>query len=545
MIFLETMRYRNLYIINCVLLGLLISSYELLSEDETEKQIEKINQVIKAASGSHVDNVESKKLVDAAIRGLLKELDPYSYYFTADEVEEISNRRTGSYYGVGFHSLWMNDTLQIVGVTHNSPAEISGIKIGDKVIRINGTKIVGMDKEKVESMFRADKSIPMTFDILKPNQKELRNIKLRKVKLPLNSVDAAYIVDGTDVGYIAVNRFMNSTYYEVLDSLTALNEQGMKSLIIDLRNNPGGLIDQTYMIADEFITDGDDIIITKGKDPQYNIRYKSSPSGKYEELPIVVLIDSTTISAPEIFAGAIQDLDRGIIVGQTSYGKGVVQNPIKLTDGSELWLTVAKYFTPSGRSIHKDTLESKKNQNVIEDRFILKDGMIFSQNVEVETGYSYNDSVPVYTSKYGRHIYGGGGITPDYYVEEGVFNELSVKLIEKNVPIKAAIDFMVAHGDSIANLYFENYKDFYDNFQINDSILENLKVLAAKNYIDWDEQKFKEDEDLLKISIKSMIAGMIWTNNEKYRVFNSFSNQIKKALDIMPVAEKILDVRKN
>ena len=527
-----------------VFIALILGCGELYSDEDLQKQVDKLNEVIKAAGVSHVDNVESKKLVDAAIRGLLKELDPYSYYFTAEELEDIANRRAGSYYGVGFSSFWMNDTLQVVSVSPNSPAEISGVHIGDKILRINGTKIVGMGKDEVEKMFRGNKNVPLTFDILKPNKLEIKNIKIRKVKLPLNSVDASYMLDGTNIGYIAVNRFMNSTYYEVLDSLSMLTERGMQSLIIDLRGNPGGLIDQTYMVADEFIPDGDDIIITKGKDPQYNFRYKSSPSGKFEKLPIVLLIDSSTISAPEIFAGAVQDLDRGIIVGKTSYGKGVVQNPLKLSDGSELWLTVARYYTPSGRSIHKDTTIVKHQpKSRIEDKMVLKDGMIFSQSVEVTPGYGYNDSIPVYTSKYGRPIKGGGGITPDYYVEESSFNDFSKKLIDKNILIKTAVDYMVSNGDSIIDNYLNDYKSYYNNFEIDDKVIENLRYCAEFNGIIWDNDKFMMDNELIKVSIKSLIAGMVWTNNEKYRIINSKSTLLKKAVEIMPVAEKILDKR--
>ena len=532
------------YKLNIIIIALILGCLDCYSNDELKEQIDKINQVLRAASGSHIDNVESQKLVDAAIRGLLKELDPYSYYFTAEELEDIANRRAGSYYGVGFNSLWLNDTLQIVSISPNSPAEFSGVTIGDKILRINGTKIIGMEKSVVEKMFKGDKNLPLTFDILKAKSREIKNIRLRKVKLPLNSVDASYIVDGTNIGYIAVNRFMNSTYYEVLDSLSMLTEHGMKSLIIDLRGNPGGLIDQTYMVADEFISDGDDIIITKGKDPQFNLRYKSSPSGRYERIPVVILIDSSTISAPEIFAGAVQDLDRGIIVGKTSYGKGVVQNPIQLSDGSELWLTVAKYFTPSGRSIHKDTLKPQKPQSRLEDRFILKDGMIFSQSVEVMPEYGYNDSVPVYASKNGRPIYGGGGISPDYYVEESAFSDFSQKLINQNILVKAALDFVVQKGDSIVKFYQNDYKKFYDNFEIDAQSIANLRVLAEFNKIEWENDKFVNDDELIRISIKSLIAGMIWTNNEKYRAFNSNSKQFQKAIEVMPVAEKILDMRK-
>lgn len=512
-------------------------------QDDTKLQIDKINQVIKAASGSHVDNVESKRLVDAAIRGLLKELDPYSYYFTNEELEEISNRRAGSYYGVGFHSILLNDTLQIFSIAQNSPADIGGLTIGDKIIKINGSNVVGVDLKVIDSYFKGDKNEIMTFEILKTNSKIVKNLRLKKVKLPIQSVDASYIIDGTNIGYLAVNRFMNSTYYEVLDSLMMLNERGMQSLIIDLRGNPGGLVDQTYMVADEFIPEGEDIIITKGKDPKYNIRYKSSPNGKFENLPVVILIDSSTISAPEIFAGAIQDLDRGLVVGKTSYGKGVVQNPIKLSDGSELWLTVARYFTPSGRSIHKDTVKPKPIKNKrLEERIILKDGMGFSYNSEVaEAGHE--DSIPTYYSKSGRPIRGGGGITPDYYVDENTFNDFSLKLVEHNLLIKAALDYLIINGDEIRSNY-SDYNEFYKGFNLNDSVLNNLKQLTNARKIDWNDEKFNKDKDLIYLSIKSIIAGMIWSNNEKYRIFNSASNQLKKAVEIMPVAEKILKTDK-
>lgn len=534
------MKSSNKYNLNIILIILVLGCVNLYSNDELKDQIEKINQVIKAASGSHVDNVEASKLVDAAIRGLLKELDPYSYYFTADELEDIANRRSGSYYGVGFNSLWMDDTLQIISIVPNSPAEISGIKIGDQILKINNTPVVGADKIIADKLFKGNKNLPLDIEILKPKSRKTSTVKLRKIKLPLNSVDAAYMVDSSRVGYIAVNRFMNSTYYEIIDSLSMLTEKGMESLIIDLRGNPGGLIDQTYMVADEFIPDGDDIIITKGKDPQFNIRYKSSPSGKFEKLPIVLLIDSTTISAPEIFAGAVQDLDRGIIVGKTSYGKGVVQNPIQLSDGSELWLTVAKYFTPSGRSIHKDTIIYQKPKSRVEDRFVIKDGMVFSQSTEVMPEYGFNDSVPIFSSKQGRPIYGGGGITPDYIVNEVDFSEFTRKLIDKNLLVKVALDYFIANGDSLSRNYQNDYSKFCKDFEIDKKTTTKLRPLADRNKIEWNETSFDKDEILIRTSIKSLIAGMLWTNNEKYQIINDKSSQYLKAIDVMPVAEKIL-----
>ena len=534
------MKFSNKYSLNIIIFALVFGCINIYSNDDLKDQIDKINQVIKAASGSHVDNVEASKLVDAAIRGLLKELDPYSYYFTADELEDIANRRSGSYYGVGFNSLWMDDTLQIISIAPNSPAEISGIKIGDQILKISNTSVVGVDKKIAEKLFKGNKNLPLDIEVLNPISRKISKVKLRKIKLPLNSVDASYMIENSKVGYIAVNRFMNSTYYEIIDSLSMLTEKGMESLIIDLRGNPGGLIDQTYMVADEFIPDGDDIIITKGKDPQFNIRYKSSPSGKFEKLPIVLLIDSSTISAPEIFAGAVQDLDRGIIVGKTSYGKGVVQNPIQLSDGSELWLTVAKYFTPSGRSIHKDTVIYKKPKSRVEDRFVIKDGMIFSQSTEVMPQYGYNDSVPIYSSKNGRPIYGGGGITPDFVTEEIGFSDFTGKLVDKNLLVKIALDYFIANKDLLSNKYLNDYSKFYSDFEVDKKITDNLRPLAERNKIEWNETSFDKDLSLIKTSIKSLIAGMIWTNNEKYQIVNAKSNQYRKAIEVIPAAEKIL-----
>ncbi len=534
-------RHYNIYFL--VLFGVFLYSSDLYS-DELKEQIDKINQVIRSTSKSYINNVESKKLVDAAIRGIIKELDPYSYYFTTDELEEISNRRIGSYYGVGFNSVWINDTLQIISVVPNSPASISGIRLGDKILKINGKNIIGYDKKAVDKMFKGDKNEILTFEIFRVKERELRSYRLKKIKLPINCVDASYLLDGTKIGYIAVNRFMNSTYYEVLDSLENLNEQGMESLIIDLRGNPGGLIDQTYMVADEFIPDGDDIIITRGKDPKYNFRYKSSPNGRFEKLPVVLLIDSTTMSAPEIFAGAIQDLDRGLIVGKTSYGKGVVQNPIKLSDGSELWLTVAKYFTPSGRNIHKDTIVNNKPINRIEEKIIIKDGMNFTYNAEVQAEAGGNDSIPVFTSKGGRPIYGGGGISPDYFVEENTFNDFTKKLIDNNILTKVALDFIVTNADSLFNTYDKDYLLYFHNFHFDNSIEQNIKHWAEVNKIEWDDKLFDKDKELILVSLKSIVAGMLWTNNQKYQIMNTASNQLKKAVEIMPMAEKIINTSK-
>lgn len=523
-----------------VIIFLLISLGTVaLSNDKIQKQLNKLNEIIRTAQSQHLNEHETNILVDAAIRGLLKELDPHSYYFTRDEIRDIEARRNGNFFGVGITFTLINDTVTILNVMREGPAFTSGLEVGDKILRIDGVTAKGMSTDSIDKKLRGERNTYVTFDVMKASGKIMRDINVVRSRIPIYSINSSYMINGTDYAYIRIGRFNSTTHIELTDSLSILSDLGMKGLIIDLRGNPGGIVEQVYHVADEFIEDNNDIFITRGRDPLYNETYKSTKSGNYEDLPLVLLIDSATASAPEILAGAIQDLDRGVIVGQTSFGKGLVQRPYKLADGSEFWLTVAQYYTPSGRSIQKDYIRKQSNVT-LQDRIILKDGLNLGHTTELLPEYGYNDNIPIFRTKSGRPVLASGGIVPDYVLSDDSTTTLTKNLTEKNIFNMYCLTYFLRNRKHIETFYRNNFKIFFDTFEPDSKMLDDFSQIAKSTGIIWNDEEYAHDESFISLNIKATLAGIIWDENKRNEVLTSNSKYIKKAVELMPVAERII-----
>ncbi len=530
------MKYR-IYIYSVFLI---IASVNLAysQKEELKQQLIKLNQIVKIANEKHLNESESRTLIDAAIKGLIQKLDPHSYYFTPEEVNLIEKRRSGVFYGLGINYTIINDTVTILSVLKAGPAYKHGIRTGDKIISINEKQITYQKPEDVESLLNYEKEVLLNLGILKFNKSALNKLKVKTQKLPSFSVDASFMVEGTDIGYISINRFMNTTHSEITDSLLELSNKGMKRVIIDLRGNPGGILDEAYMTIDEFIPEGNVILMTRGRDPSYNETYNSSGGGKFEHLPLVLLVDKETASAPEIFAGAIQDLDRGLIIGETTFGKGLVQRPYQFYDGSELWLTVAQYYTPSGRSIQKP-YNNNPNYGTLQDRIVMKDGLNLSHTVEVLPEYG-NGEDHSFKTRTGRQVVGLGGVTPDYIINEDTLSNYSKLIIQQKLVQKYSVDFFRKNELSLNKLYSDDFRTFLNDFNIEDETYCEFVNMANANSISCSLKELSSDEAYLKLLIKSRIAFMIWDENKMKQVLVDGSKYIQKAIELMPVAEQIL-----
>ncbi len=509
------------------------------SNDKIQKQLNKLNEIIRTAQTQHLNEHETNVLVDAAIRGLLKELDPHSYYFTRDEIREIESRRNGNFFGVGITFTLINDTATILNLMREGPALTSGLDIGDKILRIDGKNTKGMSIDSIDKKLRGERNTYVSFDVMKASGKIIKDINVVRSRIPIYSINSSYIVNGTNIAYIRISRFNATTHIELTDSLNILSDLGMKGLIIDLRGNPGGIVEQVYLVADEFIEDNNDIFITRGRDPAYNETYKSTKSGNYEDLPLVLLIDSTTASAPEILAGAIQDLDRGIIIGQNSYGKGLVQRPYKLADGSELWLTVAQYYTPSGRNIQKNYTH-KQNYTILNDRRTLKDGLNFEHTAELLPEYGYSENIPVFRTKSGRPVLASGGIVPDYILREDSTTNLTKNLIDKNLFNMYCLTYFLGNRKHIETIYKNNFRLYYETFHPDTKMLEDFVKTAKDTGVSWNDEEYSYDESFIRLTIKATLAGIIWDENKRNEILTSNSKYIKKAVELLPVAERII-----
>ena len=524
------------FIIVGVVVGVGLGMYvqPAVSSDNVYEQVRKFSDVMSMAVKSYVDEVDTQKLTEAAIRGMLEELDPHSVYIPAKEMERVEEEFKGSFEGVGVEFDIISDTITIVSPITGGPSEALGILAGDKIVRIDDTVAVGLTRSDVPKKLRGPKGTNVRVHIKRFGEKDLLVFDITRDKIPLNSVDASFMIEGTDVGYITTNRFSATTHDEIVTAARNLRGQGMKKLLLDLRGNPGGYLDQAYRIADEFISAGKKIVYTKSRRPEFDEDMWSTALGELENIPLVVMINGGSASASEIVSGAIQDLDRGIVVGQTSFGKGLVQRQFPLGDGSAYRLTISKYYTPSGRLIQRP-YDDKKKYYQGEGRVEGEEGDNIEHNKDVDT----KSEKPQFKTASGRIVYGGGGITPDYIVKADTIGFLARNLRAKNLFWKTADLMMKENGKELRTKYGTNMSSFLNGYSISDADIATLKQLAAKDSVEWKADEYKQDEEFLKTVIKAYIGRSIFNNNGYTAVMLSIDVQTKKALELFGEAKKI------
>ena len=371
----------------------------------------KLNDLLHIVDDQYVDTVNVNDLVEKAVPQILSELDPHSVYISTKDVQQANDDLKGSFFGVGIEFTIRKDTIHVQNVIPNGPSERAGLLAGDKIVEVDGKPFVGKEVTNDEAMRRlkGEKDTKVELGILRYKEKKLRHFTITRGEIPMKSVTATYMLDD-NTGYIRIKNFGEKTYPELLIALAKLSQDDFESLVIDLRGNTGGYLGSAVQMANEFLPKGRLIVYTEGrKSPRQE--YRSDGRGSYQQLPLVVLIDEGSASASEIFAGAIQDNDRGTIIGRRSFGKGLVQQPVTLHDGSMIRLTIARYYSPSGRCIQKP-YTSGADKNYEEDILTrYQHGEFFSQD-------SIKHEGPEYHTKNGRVVYGGGGITPDIFVGE-------------------------------------------------------------------------------------------------------------------------------
>jgi len=409
-------RFTPLWMALCVVLGILVGTFYANHFSGNRLSIinsngSKLNNLLHYVSDLYVDTVDMNNLVEDAMPLILSELDPHSTYISAKDVQIATDDLKGSFSGVGIEFTIRQDTIRVQNVISNGPAERAGLVAGDKIVEVDDSVFVGKKVTNEEAMHRlkGPKDTKVKLGILRWGEKKLRHLTVTRGEIPTKSVTACYMLD-ENAGYIKIKNFGENTYPELLIALARLAQEGFSALTIDLRGNTGGYLASAVQIANEFLSKGQLIVYTQGrKSPRQE--YRSDGRGSYQQLPLVILIDEGSASASEILAGAIQDNDRGTIIGRRSFGKGLVQQPIEFTDHSMIRLTIARYYSPSGRCIQKPYTSGadKSYEEDMLNRY--QHGEFFSQDSIKHTG-------PEYHTALGRVVYGGGGITPDIFVPE-------------------------------------------------------------------------------------------------------------------------------
>lgn len=490
--------------------------------------LRKLNLATYAVDRFYVDSVNENKLVEDAIIGMLQELDPHSTYMNPDEVKEMNEPLQGNFDGIGVQFNMLNDTLFIINTIVGGPSEKVGVLAGDRIIAVNDTTIAGvkMSTNDIMKRLRGQKGTQVKIDVLRRNVKDPITFKITRDKIPIYSIDATYMAD-SHTGYIRVSRFGASTWEEFVEALDKLKKEGMKNLILDLQGNGGGYLNAAIGMANEFLGANQLIVYTEGrKSPREEAL--SNNEGSFKEGKLIVLVDESSASASEIVSGAIQDLDRGVIVGRRTFGKGLVQRPIPLPDGSMIRLTVSRYYTPSGRSIQKPY------ENGVED--YNKDLINRFNKGELSNADSihFPDSLRYKTLYKERTVYGGGGIMPDLFVplDTTRYTDAHRDIVANGVMNQYVINYFDRNQQELKSKY-PDFATFDKDFTVTPEMLDALKTDAEKDKLKIAPEQFEKSAPLIALQIKALIARDMFDISDYFRVMNNENDSYKKALQLI------------
>ncbi len=498
--------------------------------NELQQNLQKLVMASVLINGRYVDNVDSKKMVEDAINGILSKLDPHSAYTNATETKKFTEPLAGSFEGIGVQFNMLDDTLLVIQPVPKGPSEKVGIMAGDRIISVADTTIAGvkMSKEEIMRRLRGPKGTIAHLGVVRQGIKETLYFDVKRDKIPVNSVDAAYMVT-PKIGLIRFNNFAQTTHQEVVDAIKKLKEQGMKDLIIDLQQNGGGFLQAAADIASEFLPKGDMIVYTRGRSVPSQ-EFRSTGNGIFTEGKVACLIDEYSASAAEILSGAIQDQDRGIVVGRRSFGKGLVQQPIDLPDGSMIRLTTAKYYTPSGRCIQKPYEKGDRLSYA-------KDVINRYNNGELTNADSihFPDSLRYQTLREKRTVYGGGGIMPDYFVplDTTKYSKYYRELSAKNLIVNASLKYMDKNRKKLAKQY-SNFEQFKATYQVPQEVIDGIFAEGEKQKIvpKDEEDKAKATENA-RLILKGMVARDLWDMSEYFAIIYENDDVVKKAVELL------------
>jgi len=487
---------------------------------EKKRPLQEIMDLIK---NRYVDDVTIDSLADTAIQAMLSKLDPHSVFIPAKDLQEVNEDLAGKFFGIGIEFNIFNDTLHVINVLKDGPGFKAGLLTGDQFLKISDRIVAGRktDADDYKKLLRGNRGTKVTITYLREGV--LKQATITRDAIPLSSVDASYMISNS-IGYIRLNKFSSQTYREFMESLEALKRSGLQKLILDLRGNGGGILDEAVEIADEFL-EGDKLITyTEGKHVEKK-EYRCRRNGQFEQGPLIVLADEGTASASEILIGALQDWDRATVIGRRSFGKGLVQEQFDLSDNSALRLTIARYYTPIGRSIQRPYANGEKAYyDEISKRY--HDG-------ETQTADSIkNDTTKIYKTKAGKTVYGGGGITPDYFIalDTSGFSKNSAMVYSKGTIGNFAYHFYLRNLTTLKK--FKTPVDFVKGFSFSEEDWKYFVQAAAADSADLSRVPANEKNDLVN-RIRSTIARQLWRNEGFFEVMNTHDDAVKRSLEIL------------
>ena len=508
----------------------LLNSVAAFAQHTTQEYLRKLSIAEMAINNLYVDSVDENKLIEDGIRGMLEKLDPHSSYSTPKEVKQMNEPLNGSFEGIGVQFNMMEDTLIVIQTITKGPSERAGIMAGDRIVGVADTAIAGvkMSREEIMRRLRGPKGTIARLKVVRSGIKDTLHFNVVRDKIPVKSIDAAYMITPT-VGLIRIGNFGATTYEEFMTAVAQLRSQGMLDMILDLQGNGGGYLQAAANIASEFLKEGDLIVYTEGRRVPRQ-EYKADSRGMFREGRVVVLVDEYTASAAEIVTGAIQDQDRGQVVGRRTFGKGLVQRPIDLPDGSMIRLTIAHYYTPSGRCIQKPYVKGKPKDYAMDVLNRLKHGELTNKD-----SIHFADSLKFYTLHKKRLVYGGGGIMPDHFIplDTTHYTRLHRELVAKNAVVSQNLRYMDKARKKLLKQY-PTFQQFKAQYEVPQSHIDDVMREGEKQKV-----KPKDDDELqrtlptLRLQLKALIARDLWDMSEYYSIFNEDSEIVKKALELL------------
>lgn len=497
--------------------------------NSASRQQQKLLMVENIVNNLYVDNVDEEKIVENAVRGILENLDPHSSYSTKEETTSSQETMQGSFSGIGIQFNMQKDTLYVVQTIAGGPSEKVGILPGDRFIAVDDSIIAGRKLKNTDIMkrLRGPKGTKVNIKVKRGSNAELLEFRITRDDIPLNSIDAVYMADGK-TGYIRLSRFAATSYKEFKDAITKLKKQGMQQLILDLTDNGGGYMQIAAQIANEMLSRGNLIVYTQGrKSPRQNLN--ADGSGTFRTQKVVVMINQFSASASEILSGAIQDWDRGVVVGRRSFGKGLVQREFLLPDSSSFRLTIARYYTPSGRNIQKPYVKGDRedyDKDII-DRY---------NHGELQSADSihFADSLKHTTLRLHRTVYGGGGIMPDVFVplDTTQYTDYHRRLVAKGIIPQFALRYVDKNRADLKAQYPDAQK-FIKEFTVTDEMLNNLVDTGKAEKVDFDKSQFAKSKEMLRTFVKAAIANDLFSTGAYFQIVNEQNDIYKEALSII------------
>ena len=520
------MNIKTLFI-SILLLASLFSTAQNQKPSKAQLNAQKFATTMYLIDNFYVDTANSDKLVEEAIVAVLKELDPHSAYISKKDVEKANEPLVGSFEGIGVTFQLIRDTITVISPTAGGPSEKVGIMTGDKFIKIDGEDAFGkkVNNEYVQKHLRGKKGSKVTVSVMRGGDPELIDFEIIRDKIPLNSINAAFMLND-QIGYIKLDQFARDSDEEFKKAFAKLSSQGMKSLVFDLRGNTGGFLSTAIELVDEFLTEDKLIVFQEGLH-QPRQEWRSTSNGLFTKGNLVVLIDEGSASASEILSGAIQDHDRGVVIGRRSFGKGLVQQPKSLPDGSIIRLTTARYHTPTGRCIqrpYEDGVEEyhKEMQKRLENgEYFHADSIHFPDSLKYKTDG-------------GRTVYGGGGIMPDIFipVDTSFNSKLYTNLVRKGALNRFTTDYALQHRDEMLKKYAD-FAQFNKEFTVGDDLIAGLKKVGEENKVEWNEEEFARSEKFIRLQVKALIARNVYEMQQYYEVMLAEDNGVQKAIEIL------------